>query len=210
MAAREGDKAKTLGRPRDERLDESVIAATIELLEESGFAGATIAAISRRSGVPAPTIYRRWANRVEVIESAVFPSHEVKVPTPTGDLRADLQHYLDAITNALDRPAAKAALPGLLAAYLGDPDRYRGVTLRVAQPLRDAFHELLRSRPAGEVDPDVDPDSVLDLLAAASLYAVFVRPFTGRAAPATSTIDIVCRALAGPSRRPAARRRGRA
>ncbi len=197
------------GRPRDERIDDRVIEATIELLEEVGFAGTTIAAISRRAGVPAPSIYRRWSNRVEVIEAAVFPERDVTVRAPVGDLRADLQAYLDTISAALRRPAAKAALPGLLSEYLADPEGYNGITFRVAQPIREAFHDLLRQQPPGTVDHDVDPDSVLDLMAASVLYAIFIRPFTGRDEPRTSTVDLVLRALRSPAR-PSTRRRTRA
>lgn len=196
---------RNAGRPRDERIDQAVIAATITLLEEVGFDATTVAAISRRSGVPTPTIYRRWANRVEVIEAAVFPPGEATPPRPTGDLRRDLQAYLDTIATPLGRRAARAALPGLLAAYVSDPEKYVGVTFRLGGALRTAFHELLDRQPPGTIDDTIDPDSVLDLLAATSLYATFIRPFSGRDEPATATVDLVLSALrAAPPQDPPA------
>lgn len=204
------DAPRTSGRPRDPGIDDAVLAATTSLLEELGYAGTTVKAISRRSGVGTPAIYRRWAGRVELVEAAVFPPVHVPVPRPTGDLQADVQAYVDVMTAALSRPAARAALPGLLTEYIGDPERYAGVTLRVGLPIRDAFHALLADQPSGTVDPDVDPDSVLDLLAASVLYELFILPFTGREAHTNPAAEIVVRALradgAEPDHPPSRRR----
>jgi hypothetical protein len=64
-----------------------------------------------------PRIYRRWSNRISLIEDAAF-SNMVEVPIdPTGDLRADLMRFLSAFEVLLDQPATSAAIPGLLAPY---------------------------------------------------------------------------------------------
>ena len=83
------------GRPRDPQKDEDAITAARELLAEVGYQGTTIAAIARRAGIGAPTIYRRWRSREGLIEDAAFGhARPAPLPAPTGDLRADLHAWV--------------------------------------------------------------------------------------------------------------------
>src|SRR3954466_4265565 len=86
----EHDDSPRVGRPRDPRVDDAVRAATLALLVEEGYQATSIQAIARRAGVSAPTIYRRWANKAELIEEAVFPAPFIEPTERTGDLRRDL------------------------------------------------------------------------------------------------------------------------
>ena len=105
------------GRPRDADIDARVMTATLELLVEDGFAGTTIQAISRRSNVHGSAIYRRWPTRIELIEEAIFPGLDVAAVRPSGDLRRDLRRFLRSYVRTLGSPAARAAVPALLASY---------------------------------------------------------------------------------------------
>lgn len=199
MATTLDDRARKGGRPRDRQIDEAVIRATLKLLEEVGYAGTTIQAVSRRSGVATPAIYRRWANRVELIETAVFPSMQVVAVMPSGDLRADLQSYVEAFTTTFSRPAARAALPGLLSEYQHRPERNQSVALRVGADIRDSFRTLMEQQPPGTIAADLDEAFVLDMLIGSLLYRLFILPFTGRTdAPTDATAEILFRALTHP------------
>lgn len=120
------------GRPRDPTIDTRVLQVYRDLLVERGLQATTIQAIAERSGLHAPAIYRRWSTRSEIIEQAVFSGFAQIVVRPTGDLRRDLRRFVRAYLAVFDSPAARAAMPGLLAA-----------------------------EPAS-VDPAVDPDDVFD------------------------------------------------
>jgi AcrR family transcriptional regulator len=183
------------GRPRSPQIDDAVLRATLALLEEVGFSGTTIQAVSRRSGVAPPAIYRRWANRVELIETAVFPELQIVAVSPSGDLRADLQSYVDAYTSAFSRPATRNAIPALLSEYQRDPASNRSVALRVGTTVRDAFRALIESQPPGTLAPDLDSDFVLDLLIGSVLYRTFILPFTGRRVTADTTAEVIHQAL---------------
>src|SRR4051794_14879902 len=74
----------TVGRPRDPRVEDAVRVATLELLVEEGYQATSIQAIARRAGVSAPTIYRRWANKAELIEEVVFPAPFIEPTERTG------------------------------------------------------------------------------------------------------------------------------
>ncbi len=49
-----------MGRPRDHRVDVSVLDATRILLLEGGLAAVTVAAVAARAGVGKAAIYRRY------------------------------------------------------------------------------------------------------------------------------------------------------
>ncbi|MBL7502036.1 TetR/AcrR family transcriptional regulator [Frankia sp. CNm7] len=196
-----GDSAR--GRPRDPRIDGLVLAATRDLLAQRGFAETTIQAVARQTGVGASTIYRRWPSRIELIESAVFPGLGVLDIAPTGDVRADLRRFVVAYRELFESPAARAGVPGLLAAYQAEPERHGTLVARVGQDVRPAFQATLAAAAPGTVDPAVDPDTVMDVLIGAAVYDAFIRPFTGRAAGAAAdraaqddrVCDLLMRAL---------------
>src|SRR3954469_12615422 len=144
-----------VGRPRDPRVDDAVRDATLKLLVEEGYQATSIQAIARRAGVSAPTIYRRWANKAEVIEEAVFPTPFIEPTETTGDLRRDLAAYCRGIIRHLGDPAVRAAIPGLLTEYQTDPDMWQRLLRRSVTPMRETFAAFLdrtRRQPVGSVD----------------------------------------------------------
>ena len=145
----------TVGRPRDPRVDDAVRAATLALLVEEGYQATSIQAIARRAGVSAPTVYRRWANKAEVIEEAVFPTPFIEPTERTGDLRHDLATYCAGIIEHLGDPAVRAAIPGLLTEYQTDPEMWQRLLRRSVTPMREAFAAFLdrtKRTPVGSID----------------------------------------------------------
>lgn len=78
------------GRPRDRGVDEAIVRATGELLQERGYSGLTVDAVAARAGVGKAAIYRRYATRQELIFSVVVRSMDDEPPAAAGSLRADL------------------------------------------------------------------------------------------------------------------------
>jgi AcrR family transcriptional regulator len=139
------------GRPRDPQKDHDVLAATRQLLAEVGYQRTTIAAVARRAGVGAPTIYRRWPQREALIEDAAF-SHvrPAPLPTATGDLRADLQAWVQAFLAELADPVTRAAVPGLLLAWQQEEGLYKQFRLRNELDVQALFAKLLEVDGAAE------------------------------------------------------------
>ena len=119
-----------------------MLAATVELLVESGYQKTTIQAIARRAGVSAPAIYRRWATREMIIEDAIFGLQEddaVPVPPATVDLRADLLAWTRIFLDHTAHPAARSAIPGLLSAYHHHDGVHDRLVQRAEAPVRAAL-----------------------------------------------------------------------
>jgi AcrR family transcriptional regulator len=157
-----------VGRPRDPRVDEAIRAATLELLVEVGYAATTIQAIARRAKVSAPSVYRRWSSKAELIEEAVFPSGLLAPEAITGDVITDLQPYCRQILEYLSDPAIRAAIPGLLVEYQNDPAMWQRVVERSVVPMRVSFEAFLAK--TGRT-PAVSADALFDVM----LGALFTR-----------------------------------
>ena len=68
MTADRGIDGKTAprsapGRPRDGRIDAAIIAATRELIVQTGYSALSLSAIAAHAGTTTAAIYRRWSGK---------------------------------------------------------------------------------------------------------------------------------------------------
>ena len=163
-----GDSALRPGRPRDVRIDEAVTAATVELLEERGYADLSLAAVAERAGTTTAAIYRRWRSKADLVVHAVYRTDGDDVVADTDDLVADLTTMVTWSAEKLCRPAGRAALVGLLSESR-DERRQGRVDASIAS-VRVA-ERLERARVAGEIRADVDVHVLVDMIAGPVLQA---------------------------------------
>lgn len=182
------------GRPRDPTIDRRVLDATRDLLVEEGFDGTTIQAISGRSGVPASAIYRRWPSRVEIIERAVFPDGAPINGPATGDLRRDLRQFVRSYLQIFGSPAARAAMPALLASYQAT-GRSGAAETWSAVSGRPQFAQILRRAEPDVVDGTLDADDVFDLLIGAMVARTLIPTIAERNRPIDRLVDLTVRLL---------------
>lgn len=164
------------------------------LLTERGFDATTVQAVAEASGVHASAIYRRWSSRMEIIEQAVFPGLAPVLVAPTGDLRRDLRRFIRAFTSAFGTPAARAAMPRLLASYQAG-DRSVPAERWLAVSARPQFVDILRAAPEGAVDPQLDPDDAFDMLLGAVLARTLVPTVAARDRPIERLVDLAVRVV---------------
>jgi AcrR family transcriptional regulator len=165
-----------LGRPRDPRIDDSVLRATVELLGKTGYADLSVDAIAKRAGTSKPAIYRRWPSKAHLVHEAVFPLSEATELPDTGSLAGDVTEMVRRSTGVLTTPAARAAMPGLLAEMATDPTlhakllgRFGDVTTRgMTDRLDDAINR-------GDARPDVTAADLVEAIAGMALMAIITR-----------------------------------
>ena len=165
-----------LGRPRNPRIDDSVLRATVELLGTSGYAALSVDAIAKRAATSKPAIYRRWPSKAHLVHEAVFPISEATELPDTGSLAGDVREMVRRSTGVLTTPAARAALPGLLAEMATDPTlhakllgRFGDVTSR---GMTDRLDDAVRR---GEVRADVTAAELVEAIAGMALMAIITR-----------------------------------
>ncbi len=155
------------GRPRDPRLDRSILAATRDLLGEVGYSKTTISAIARRSGGATPAIYRRWSSKEEIVEEAVFGVQDATTPMSTDDLTADLRSWAHMFLGRLADPPVRAALPGLISSYQHSGSAYDDLLARSENPIRLAFVErIVAEAPDSPEAATAAGNEVFDILVA--------------------------------------------
>ncbi len=180
------------GRRRDPNIEPAVLEATRSLLGEAGFVGTTVQGIARRSGVSAPAIYRRWPTRLALIEDAAFSTLTEIAIEPSGDLRADLRQMIAGFHRSLNTPAARAAIPGLIAAYQHEP---RPPTQWLKFSVRPQFYAIVE---AAGCDPGLDIDEVFDVLHGTVLARIFVPLAADHAQDLDTLVEMIVRILTPP------------
>lgn len=163
---RPGGHGSGRGRPRQPEMDGAILEAALEELGRHGYAGMTVADVARRAGVSKPTIYRRWADKAQLVIEAIVDRMPAAAPTDTGSVTTDLMAYADILVTTFTRTPAAQVLPGLVAAMAAD--RQLAATYRdlLIHPLRQQMREAVaRGIARGELRTDTDVELALDAIA---------------------------------------------
>jgi AcrR family transcriptional regulator len=165
MAEKRTSTEKGGRRRRGAALEAALLEAAWEELVEDGFAALTMESVAARAQTGVAVLYRRWANKGELVLAAIEHFHETHPvePPDTGTLRGDL---LALLTTFGESRAAFVAIVG--AAFFSglvtdtglSPAQIRERFLGARSPRND---ELIYRRAAerGELDLDRTPPAVL-------------------------------------------------
>jgi AcrR family transcriptional regulator len=151
-------------RRASEDVEEAIITATLELLDEVGFANLTVEAVAARAGAAKTAVYRRWPSKVPLVVDALVRSRPEWPIPDTGDLRSDLVALWKDL-NPSTQWSVERLLP-LAVSYLS-PDDDLAVLLRERyfEPrLQQVGQIVQRATARGEIRSDVDPQLAFDLL----------------------------------------------
>jgi AcrR family transcriptional regulator len=163
---RAGGRGSARGRPRDPGVDEAIISATLELLDEQGYAGLSLAEVALRAGVSRTALYRRWDRKAQLVVEAMVSRLPARGLPDTGSIRGDLLAYTRQLAATFSRTPAARVLPGLVAAIATDPSLAASYRQLLVQPLRQQVRAAIaRGIARGELNEDTDVDFVLDALA---------------------------------------------
>ena len=175
MAADEGDARggedgaagahRGPGRPRDPGYDKAILDATLEILNDKGYAGLTIDGVAAKTGVGRPTIYRRWRSKPALVIAALTAAPSLSPAPDTGALRDDLLAFQRDQVVLMDRPESRRITAGLVADLVDDPElaeAYLGDYVELRQ--KSVSQALQRGIERGELRADADESLIYDLL----------------------------------------------
>ena len=189
------------GRPRDESVDRAVTACVLELVAEGGLAALTMEAVASRAGVGKATVYRRWANRDELIRDALATLNDDLPPAEGATTRERLVSLVAGMAALKEQqPLSMRVFPRVMSHRRSDPQTYACFYERVLQPRRERFlRELREGVRIGDIRSDVDLEQAVTLLVGPMLYQVTVLPADAPAASLTPerVVDLVLNGIGG-------------
>jgi AcrR family transcriptional regulator len=164
------------GRPRSSGAERAILAAGARLLEERGVRRMSMQAVAAAARVSKATIYRRWPSKDALILDLVAGVPEAAVADPASpatapaDARAELLAWVRAGLEAVRSPHG-AALQHLVRRATEDPALAASLRRRVLERHRERFLAVVeRGVRAGQIRPDVDAATLLDLVSGPLLY----------------------------------------
>jgi AcrR family transcriptional regulator len=167
--------ARGRGRPRSEEAEQAILAATIRIISAHGVAGTTIEGVAAEAGVGKTTIYRRWADKTDLIVAAVSVLAPDEAPLDTGSFAADMSALADMMRARLERLELFRIAPRVLAESMDDPELHSAFLEKVIGPLRGLLRTIIqRGIERGELRADLDVEALVDIFHAIPIYRVLL------------------------------------
>jgi AcrR family transcriptional regulator len=164
-----------MARPRDPEIDRAIARACVELLGEEGRARMTREQIARRAGVSLPALVRRYATVEDVLLAVLRAAPEPRPLPPVTSLRQFLEATLRRTAQGTAEPGVRRSAVELLAAAAGDERLGEAFDDALADVRAEGHRWIADARERGELRPDVDADTLLDLVAGAAYYPLLWR-----------------------------------
>ncbi|MEV6790689.1 TetR/AcrR family transcriptional regulator [Streptomyces sp. NPDC051320] len=170
------------GRPRSTEADTAILDATRAALVELGWSRLTMGDVATRAGVAKTTLYRRWANKNELVVDAVAVLFDELDLPDRGSLADDIEGVVLQFAALLARPETKTALMAVVAESIGD-EALRG---RIRSAIVDRQKRLVtlgreRAQVRGELPYEDDPDAsdrqtdlIFDVVAGAVVHRALI------------------------------------
>lgn len=206
-----GARTGRTGRPRSARADRAILGATRAALVELGWGKLTMGDVAARAGVAKTTLYRRWANKNELVVDAVAVLFDELELPDRGCLRDDIEGVVLQFADLLARPETKTALMAVVAESTTD----EALRERVRSAIVDRQKSLVvlgreRAQRRGELPPDpvgpegvssagADVDLIFDVIAGAVVHRTLVSAEPVNATWARQFTTLILNGLTGPA-----------
>jgi AcrR family transcriptional regulator len=190
------------GRPRDERIDEDITSAALDVLSSDGFDRFSVEAVAARAGVAKTTVYRRFPTRNDLIVGALLRLNDELPPPPAaGPVRERLVAVLDLIRRRTTQSARGRILMQVVSEGLRDPGLADLVHERVLAPRRQVLRDMIADGVAsGELRADIDMDTAAAVLVGPMLYlGMWSGTAVTRGVTVEAVVDLVLSGLTATS-----------
>jgi AcrR family transcriptional regulator len=190
------------GRPRSVETDRVILDATRAALVDLGWGKLTMGDVAARAGVAKTTLYRRWANKNELVVDAVAVLFDELELPDRGCLQSDIEGVVLQFGALLARPETKTALMAVVAESTTDDalrERIRSAIVDRQKRLVVLGRERAQNR--GELPRDAPGDDgavaaaqavglIFDVIAGAIVHRTLVsaEPVDGAWAHQFSTV----------------------
>ncbi|MFD7610844.1 TetR/AcrR family transcriptional regulator [Streptomyces sp. NPDC059828] len=182
MCSHSRPKTIRAGRPRSAEADAAILDATRAALVELGWSKLTLGDVAKRAGVAKTTLYRRWANKSELVVDAVAVLFDELELPDRGSLAADIEGVVLQFAQLLQRPEAKTAMMAVVAESTRDePLRERIRVSIVDRQKRLVLTGRERAQARGELPVETSPeaaartaDLIFDVVAGAVVHRALV------------------------------------
>ncbi|GAB3003998.1 TetR/AcrR family transcriptional regulator [Amycolatopsis acidiphila] len=147
--------SETRSRRRGEQLETAILDAAWAELNEVGYRGLTMERVASRAGTSKPVIYRRWANRAELVLAAWGRQvPERSRPVDTGGLRSDLLELFSRLARRTEG-IMNGMIAGVMAEAFRDPEVTALLQQRInSAPLAEGLRRIVaRAAERGELPP---------------------------------------------------------
>ncbi|HEY1972075.1 MAG TPA: TetR/AcrR family transcriptional regulator [Pseudonocardia sp.] len=169
------------GRPRDPALDRAILEATRNRLARDGYSNMTIGDIAADAGVSRPTIYRRWATKLELTVDALAYGFEALTqarPLPDLSQLPAREAFTEAV-RWIDPRAINPDAMVFIGNFMGEasrtPELLRLLSQHSIEPRLAALEQVLGDlQQRGAVRTDIDVRTVASLCIGA-YWAEFLR-----------------------------------
>jgi AcrR family transcriptional regulator len=162
-------------RTKDPEITAALLDAAIALVELRGYANVSLEAVAARAGVGKPAIYRRFADKTELVIAAIehaLPEMELPPENPA----ETLQHLRTLLDRAVpsDPEAYAALIGGLMAEYRVHPELIAAFRDRILLPRRAVLRAAIeRAQAHGLLRDDMDAELAVDFVGGAFLARAY-------------------------------------
>lgn len=169
------DDIKRPGRPKDEAIDERIIAATLKLIDTDQ--PITVKAVVQASGVSRSALYRRWNSINDLISSILGIGHyDIALASETGHKEAIIEYLLGPSFQGNDGAFTIQRFRKRVEMVMADPELQQSFWNSNVRRRREAIAKVLRdAQDKGLICVDLNLDACIDAMIGVFYYQTVVR-----------------------------------
>jgi AcrR family transcriptional regulator len=187
---------RSRGRRRDDDAKKRILQASLELLEEFGFANTTVEAIAERAGTGKATVYRWWPDKSAVMIEGLREALPQELPLPnTGNFHQDIRFQLRNVLRLLHGHRGRVFKAFILAAQ-HDPEIAAIFQTIWCEPRRRDAKIALERYQNTALRENLDLDVVLDVIYGPMYCRLLLGPRPMSVEYTDALADIVLRGIA--------------
>jgi AcrR family transcriptional regulator len=162
-----GQAPRRAGRPRDQRLDEAIYRAALEVCLQRGYHATTYTEIARRAHVSTPAVYRRWPSKAAMAIDIYQREQDAELLPEAVSVRDYLVELMRRRIQTWSTPIFRQVVLPLLMDELLRGSAGHPIRTGTAESRKPLVTRIRGGITTGELRADTDPSRLLDILGGA-------------------------------------------